>query len=67
MATPETFSETEGETMYEKARTSVLLPKRNVYYWPEMEVGQSKKMLRQRVARAVAQIRGRERRRSALR
>ena len=30
MATPETFSETESETMYEKARTSVLLPKRNV-------------------------------------
>ena len=32
-----------------------------------MEVGQSKKMLRQRVARAVARLRGRERRRSALR
>ena len=30
MATPETFSETGSETMYEKARTSVLLPKRNV-------------------------------------
>ena len=30
MATPETFSEEGSETMYEKVRTSVFLPKRNV-------------------------------------
>ena len=30
MATPETFSEEGSETMYEKVRASVFLPKRNV-------------------------------------